>query len=280
MNKIKLIFIILIIFKTNLIAEIMAGLIFSGVDTLHTKLYEGYHEGYFDFVLGRPCTSEVDYNSSEFNDHIVFTWDISPPVYVLAITPSYGLFKDFGKINLDSIKEAPPDSELVDRNGAGIYRVFNVTPDSLNSLIGTAYIIKTREDPRDDCPFYVKLKILNFNVIDSINHEVEMAFLWAYQATGGKDLETTGLDTFNIPTAIVSDIKKSALQSNKRRIKTVFKVYGNRINIPEHLVGKVRFAEVYDLRGRLLGIVSVANEKIFSIKNIVGVKEVCIIKLK
>jgi len=273
MKKIKIVYLFLLTFYICVLADIKAGLIFSGVDTLNSR----YWRSYFDFVQGRTCTSEVDFESNDFQEHLHFQPDI--PEYELVITPPNGLFKDFGKINLDSIKEAPPDSELVDDNGGGVYRVFEVTPDSLNSLIGTAYIIKTREDPRDDCPFYVKLKILNFNVIDSINHEVEMAFLWAYQATGGKDLETTGLDTFNIPTAIVSDIKKSALQSNKRRIKTVFKVYGNRINIPEHLVGKVRFAEVYDLRGRMLGRVVVGKaERVVDVKGVVGAGAVAVVR--
>jgi len=275
MNKIKIIFLFLIVININLMSEKTAGIIFNGVDTVSTRPYEGY----FDFVLQRPCTSEADYNSSEFQEHFQFAWDI-PSTYALALLwVNFPCFKDFGKINLDSIKEAPPDSELVDDNGGGLYRVFDVTPDSLNSLIGTAYIIKTRDDPRYDYPYYVKLKILNFNVIDSINHEVEMVFLWACQMQGIKDLETTGLDTFNIPTAIVSDLKKTDLKSNKRKIKTVFKVYGNRINIPEHLVGKVRFAEIYDLRGRLLGRVEVGKcERVVDVRGVVGAGAVAVVR--
>ena len=108
----------------------------------------------------------------------------------------------FGKINLDSIKLAPPDSELVDNNGGDLYRVFEVTIDSMQSLKGTSYVIKTRTDPRDQRPFYAKLRILDFIVIDSVNHQVEMVFLWVCN-TNGWILESSGLDTFDFPVPIV-----------------------------------------------------------------------------
>jgi len=276
MEKVNKSYLVIFIFYISIFADIKAGLIFSGVDTLNSR----YWQGYFDFFQGRPCTSEVDYDSYDFQEHLAFQSDY--PNYELIVSGSnMPCIKDLGKINLDSIKKAPPDSELVDDNGGGLYRVFDVTPDSLNSLIGTAYIIKTATNIRDDYPMYAKIKILDFTIIDSANHEVEMVFLWVCNLSGYSDLTTENpVDTFSQTQIIVSDIKKSALQSNKRRIKTVFKVVGNRINIPEHLVGKVRFAEIYDLRGRLLGRVEVGKaERVVDVRGVVGAGAVAVVNI-
>jgi hypothetical protein len=236
------------LFVLGICGEKESKLIFSGVDTLNTLDFLDY----FDFILQRPCTSQADYESQAFAEHLHFQW-FDAGYELIVSDVNYPCMKDLGKINLDSIKVAPPDSDLVIDNGGGAYRVFDVTPDSLKSIIGTFYIIKTRVDPRYDRPFYTKIRIIDFDVIDSANHIVEMVFVWAMQFNGSKDLPTSNLDTFDIPVPIISNPKKNNfLSSNHFESQTVFKTTSNRFVIPEELVGRVKFAEVYDLRGRLL----------------------------
>jgi hypothetical protein len=202
----------------------------------------------------------VDYNSQGFKEHIRFV--NGGKGYILSISSglsSSGLFKDYGILNLDSIKAAPPDSEMVEEIGdAGLYRVFNVTPDSLNSLIGTSYVIKTRDDPRRGNPFYAKIRILDFNIIDSATHTAEMVFLWLCN-TNGWSLGSAGFDTFNLDTPTAVALKKQNVTLKNTRAPSVYKVVGNAFTIPQELAGKVTYAEVFDVRGRLLGRVEVGE---------------------
>jgi hypothetical protein len=252
-------------------------LIFSGVDTLNTLDFLDY----FDFFLQRPCTSQADYESQAFAEHLHFQW-FNEGYELIVSDVNYPCMKDLGKINLDSIKEAPPDSELVDNLGGGLYRVFDVTPDSLKSLIGTSYIIKTRVDPRYNRPFYTKIRIIDFDVKDSVNHIVEMIFVWAMQTRGTKDLLTSNLDTFDIPVPIISNPKKNNfLSSNYFKSQIVFKTTSNRFVIPEELVGRVKYAEVYDLRGRLIKQLPITNgQGIINLKGISKSYNVSVVKLK
>lgn len=253
-------------------------LIYYGIDTLNSINWTAF----FDFVLQRPCSSETDYNNTEFQEHLQFGWDI-PSTYALVISPVNGRFKDFGKMNLDSIKASPPDSELVEDNGGGPYRLFNVTPDSLKPLIGASYVIKTRSDPRPawSGPFYAKLRILDFDIIDSANHEVEMVFLWACQMDHSKDLQTSNLDTFDIPVSIVSDFNKFKFTLVNNKTQSVFKIIGNKFTIPENLIGKVKFVEIYDLQGRLIKKIKIRkNDQAFDICSVGSLNKIFIVKYK
>ncbi len=65
-----------------------------------------------------------------------------------------------------------------------------------------------------------------------------------------------------VSTPIISDFNKDNLSSNNRiKSQTVFKTMSNRFVIPKELVGRVKFAELYDLRGRLLKQLPIKNEQ-------------------
>jgi hypothetical protein len=138
--------------------------------------------------------------------------------------------------------------------GYGFYRVFRIPPDSLEDYIGTVYVIKTGEDPRDERPYYAKLKIMDFNLIDAANHEVEMVFLWAVNLSGTTDLRTANLDTFNLTTDTrrpIAHNRKQVRTAAPRSARVRFVPgAGVRVVGPGGRAGRVE--RVFDVRGRVV----------------------------
>jgi hypothetical protein len=108
--------------------DVKGGLILSGIDTL---IYtEGYPQA-MDFVLQRPCSKTGE--DPDCYAHIVlradYTSGSNPDVSALLLDiEGQGLFIDTGYVNLDSIKYAPPDDQMNNDAGYGLYRVFRIPP--------------------------------------------------------------------------------------------------------------------------------------------------------
>jgi hypothetical protein len=231
----------------NVCANEQSGLILSGIDTM---LQSGQCNG-MDFILGRPCTSSTD---NGCNGH--FNIGYENPDGFRAWLTGQGLVLDKGKMNLDSIKSAPPDSQMKEDLGIGLYRIFCIVPDSLKKCIGNCYILKTPIDPRSiwNRPFYAKFKILELNEIDTTIHSIRMVFLWAFNRSGPHDLTTAGLDTFHLETPTLSQPASNSLMkaSHSSASQAVFKVSGNNFSLPHKLLGKVKWLSIWDLQGKRL----------------------------
>jgi hypothetical protein len=173
--------------------------------------------------------------------------------------------RDLGKLNLDSIKSAPPDSLMKDDLGLGQpYMFLKIAPDSLSKCIGNVYLLKTATDPRPlwATAFYAKIRILKFIVVDSASHNIKMVFLWACQMSGTGDLHTSGLDTFHLDgTATLPRNNASTSHAAfSSRNQNVFKVVGDMFTVPKVLIGSGTSITVFDLSGRKLGTVRMGRE--------------------
>jgi hypothetical protein len=265
-----------ILFKA--IAEKNAGMILNGVDTISTQ--QG--AGYFDFITGNPCSTWGGPNSPCVG-HIGLQFEDAE--YLCYINDPGGLVKDMGKKNLDSIKSAPPDSLMSQDVGIGVGGIFLIRPDSLKKCVGNCYIIKTGIDPRPiwKLPLYAKIKILNFFIVDSANYNIKMSFLWVFNRSGPKDLTTSGLDTFHLVTTSSRPHTNQLVGNQFSRFtggQYVFKVVGGRFVVPEELVNKVKFLEVFDLKGRVLEKIIFDHERICGLPIFEKGKNVVIVKIK
>src|SRR5271157_6268596 len=118
--KFRIVFLVILFLTIDTCwAKANGGLIFSGIDTI----YGG--QG-FDFVLQRPCSTSGD---AACNPHFDYLWDGGYNGYIGRLS-GLGLMLDLGKLNLDSIKSAPPDSVMKDDYGLGqLYVFFKIAPD-------------------------------------------------------------------------------------------------------------------------------------------------------
>jgi hypothetical protein len=177
------------------------------------------------------------------------------PPYSINVPVGYAV--KMGKMNLDSIKNAPTDS-FFQKNQIGI--VDNILPDSLHSRIGNVYILKTGPDPRDKYPYYAKIKIIKFIVVDSATHAIKMVFIWAANISGLHDVTTIGFDTFHLESPTInrpiSSTAKSISPASPNQY--VFKVVGDRFFLPREMVGRIQVVGIYDLAGRKLGKITFA----------------------
>jgi hypothetical protein len=190
----------------------------------------------------------------------------------------YGM--KMGKMNLDSIKTAPPDSIFYLNDG----KIDVIHPDSLSSRIGNVYIIKTGTDPRPAWTgtYYAKIKILGFKVIDSVKHEIEMRFLWAFQRDQSQNVTTSGLDTFHLSTPVISGNTSSASRKYGNNSQPVFKVVGDRFVVPKEFLGSGAFLSIYNLAGKRLGRVAVGNgQGVVDIRSLEGIaKSVVVVRVE
>jgi hypothetical protein len=235
------------------------GLILSGLDTLSTKNQKG-----FDFVTQTCCTTSINTAPYACVDHFLINVYLSVNNYLLSLWPdnqngpAYCI--NMGKMNFDSIKAAPADSIFTKQpNGHGD----DIPVDSISSRIGNLYLMKTATDPRPiyDNPFYAKVRILKFVVLDSAQHQIKMVFLWAYNLSGLPDLTTSGLDTFHLDGTTLNQPNNRLANSMNRANagQCVFKVVGDRFVLPQELVGKVKWLTVWDLRGKRVARIEVGN---------------------
>jgi hypothetical protein len=229
-------------------AKTQSGLILSGMDTLFD---DAQHNG-MDFVLQRPCTSAT--LDPGCNAH--FGFDFITDAYFTALA-GQGRALDMGKQNLDSIKSAPPESQMNSELVPGYrYSIFKIIPDSLRKCIGNCYILETGIDPRPTLKvhFYAKFKILKFNAVDSINHYFKMVFLWAYNSDALHDLTTSGLDTFHLETPTLSQSEGNLLRNEKYASMNqhAFKVLENDFRLPQTFLGKAKSFSIWNSQGRKL----------------------------
>jgi hypothetical protein len=247
-----LFFVALLICTARSFAKEESGLILSGIDTLFIN---GYCFG-FDFVLQRACTSATD---NQCNAHFNVGW--STENAYLAWLMGQGLVSDLGKLNLDSIKAAPPDSLMKDDLGLGqLYRIFRIVPDSLQKCVGNCYIMKTGVDPRPiwNRPFYAKIKIIKFIVVDSVTHAIRMVFLWAYQNSGTHDITTSGLDTFHLDTPTLNRPNSRFANSNNS-IQNDILITQRSSAVSFALSANSTTIGIYDIDGRLVVELPVTN---------------------
>jgi hypothetical protein len=230
-------------------------LIFSGLDTLHLPIDKG-----FDFVTSTVCTV---YSSSNCILH--FDFQYYPPSYKYMIFVSLGYAVNAGKVNLDSIKTAPTDSVFWKNTNS---RADSIPPDSLSSRIGNVYVIKTGTDPRPvwNQPFYAKIKIIKFIVIDSASHQIKMVFLWTFNRSGYRDLTTAGLDTFHLDSTPVSANGSRLPRASLSSSAAVFKVVTGKFTVPASLAGTSAFLAIYNLAGKKLGRVAVGNNRVIDLR--------------
>jgi hypothetical protein len=219
------------------------GLVVFGIDTMRNDNFG------MDFILQRPCLSSSD---NQCHPHFCVGLDA---VELVAWINGQGLVLDMGKMNLDSIKSAPPDSQMKEDFGIEIsYRIFLIAIDSMQKCIGNCYIFKTGLDSRRGYQMYAKFKILGFNVVDSINHYVKMRFLWVCNRSGYPNLASSGLDTFHLdpPTLNRLGNKLLGIGNHFEAKQYIFKSSGNRFNLPQEYMGKVNRFSVWDLQGKRL----------------------------
>ena len=221
----------------------------TGLDTVDT-----YRRLAFDFVAAVACTTSAGYSAC-FNDFDfaaqggvsggVTTWG-----YDIVADNGYGAKE--GKVNLDSLLTAPPDSIFA----KSYLTVGDIPVDSLPSHVGCSYWIKTAPYPVMDQIMFAKLRILSFKVVDSTNHKVDMRFLWACDLTGDRNVPTSGLDTFHLPTSGVLSGPHSQITAVAG--KRSFAAVAGRFIVPQELAGRSGMLAVYSLTGRRLGRVTFA----------------------
>jgi hypothetical protein len=195
---------------------VKTDLIYSGVDTITSG-------DAMDFVAQKPCTSATEDNCT---GQIVFgRYGVSPDFYFSFSGPNC-ISRYMGKMNLDSISAAPPDSQLNTGLGTSGTIIFRIFPDSLNSCIGNVYVVKTgkaRPAGAYNWPLYVKLKILDFDVLDTASYHIQMIFLWVFNESGNRDLRTPNpVDTFKSLPGIF-DGEGTAVNSEKQLRKLAYK---------------------------------------------------------
>ncbi|HUI91420.1 MAG TPA: hypothetical protein VLX68_04140 [Chitinivibrionales bacterium] len=263
MRKIILMGMMGLVMAGNGVAKTEGGLILSGLDTISTPKQTG-----FDFVTQTCCTTSINIAPYKCVNHFLINAYLATK-YLLSLWPdnqngpAYCINMD--KMNLDSIKAAPSDSIFyLQPNGHGD----DIPVDSLSSRIGNVYLMKTAPDPRDGYPYYAKIKIIKFIVVDSAQHQIKMVFLWAANITGYHDLTTSGLDTFHLdgtPT-LTQDNSLSATSANRPLTPAVFKVATGKFFIPLALQSPGAFLSIYDLSGKQLARVSAGTGRVIDLR--------------
>jgi hypothetical protein len=262
MRKIILMGVMGLVMAGSGFAKTNGGLILSGLDTMNYSAEKG-----FDFVTQEKCSLSADYSPSYpcFKHFYLNAFEDPFLHYDLRVPNGYSVKS--GKVNLDSLKNAPSDS-IFSSNYNVKHLIDSIPPDSLSSRIGNVYVLKTGNDPRDGYPYHAKIKILKFIVLDSMSHSVKMIFLWAVNLTGYKDLTTQSLDTFHLDSTPTHthDNPLSATLATRPLTPTVFKVATGKFFIPLALQGTNAFLSIYDLSGKKLGRVSAGNSRVIDLR--------------
>lgn len=234
------------------------ALTLTGVDTILTN-----HECGYDFINQVACTTCIYSSGYDCYNHFWFFYNLSIGKFEIISNNGYGV--QVGKINLDSIKTAPPDSIF---NKIPQY-IDSIPQDSLSSYVGNSYIIKSGVDPRDASIYFAKIRIVGFKMIDSASHTIVMRFLWACNVNNSRDISTSGLDTFNLPsTAIFNNPARNqlGLVSEQR----ILKIVGDKLTVPNKFVGTGRNITIYNLSGKLLFNKSILNTNAIDLRKLKG----------
>jgi hypothetical protein len=248
-KKLIVVFVFMLCLSASVLSgteNIKSGYISHNITTLH-----GPYEIGLDFNLEVACTTETN---TKYFSHILIGF-----YQPLSLFVQSGYSIKMGKINLDSIKTAPSDSVFY-KNSRDI--IDRIPYDSLSSCIGNAYILKTGNDPRPAFSgvYYAKIKIVGLNIIDSAKGKYDLTILWACQLSLGRDLTTSGLDTFKFSTAIQHNNIIKPIKNSSYSIQNTFKAIGNRFVIPNELYGTVTMLSVYDLAGKKVSDIHFSKE--------------------
>lgn len=236
-------------------------LVIDGIDTLSTAPGNGD----FDLLNERPSISleEAEQGANGFVSHFKFAWDGE---YTLSVTGKGGLIKDCGKISLDSITTVH-DSEMVvdnviDKPGKK-YRVFKKNYNSIDSIVGNCYILKSQQDNRFNRPYYSKIKILGVDIIDSANHIANLRVLWAYEyGCCYTYLITEGIDSFQVADAVsLADVSNN-IDKKKLSNSPIIKSNSKMLSIPKGIQGKGGIASIYSYNGKLINEVSFKPDQV------------------
>jgi hypothetical protein len=230
-------------------------LILTGVDTILTN-----HEYGFDFINEVACTTLTYQPPYDCNNHFKFVYYPMIGQFDLGVNNGYGI--QCGKINLDSIRTAPPDSSF-----KLLQHIDSIPQDSLSTYVGNSYIFKTGVDPRYSSIFFAKIRILGFRVIDSATHRIEMRFLWACNVNSSRNISTSNLDTFHLNTNAISNgaTRNPFVYSSRQK---VFKVVGDRFIVPKELAGASVNLSVFNVAGKRLGRLLIKEKRVVDLKEI------------
>jgi len=235
MRRMKIFFFVLAFISTTFPKS--SGIISSGVDTIYYSQYYG-----FDFYEKKACLSG-DRDPSCYCHFKFVHLEYLGGYCILASGSGAGIL--YGKANLDSIKSGPPDSVW-----ARYQQYADTIPnDSLESIIGNVYLIKSGIDPRDGFPEYAKIKILNIIFRNKPEYQVDLVFLWAWQMAGTKDLRTSGLDTFHLD-SIPTLQGNLAWGRSMQHSPQILRVVGDRVRIPQEWLGKAITIKAFDAQGK------------------------------
>ncbi len=242
----KTVFLLLFVIIISVFSKDLGGLILNGIDTINVPLQNG-----FDFVTQTSCTTFANEAPYSCYNHFYLLVNENRKHFDFLVSNGYSI--KLGKINLDSIKNAPADSVFYQN----FLTIDSISFDSLPSRIGNVYLLKTSPDPRPSFkyPIYAKIKLLKFIVTDSTKHEIQMVFLWTYNRSGYPDLTSSSVDTFHLEPPTINRPENQIARSLNRvgNSQFVFKVVGDRFVVPKDLVGKFKAISVFNFQGKRLG---------------------------
>ena len=224
--------------------RILQGRIKLGLDTL-----DYFYEYGFDFLAERACTTRSYSPTEGCYQHLQVNFQSADRTYNLRTEGGYGM--SLGKLNFDSVSEAPSDSLLHEQH----YGRFGIIPeDSVEEYLGTVWVFKTGEDPRREYPFRAKVKLLDLQISPMDPDSFDFIFLWAANVSGWGDLTTADMDTFNFegPTVVAGGIppayRRQGNAVNGRRMGLVMQGHG--LGLPGRLPDAAEQVHLFDLRGR------------------------------
>jgi hypothetical protein len=217
----------------------LAGTKQYGLDSILTKSHYGY-----DFIMKTPCT-DYDYSSSNncYNNFVMWRFTVINAFYLSSNSGGYSI--NMGKKCFDSIKTAP-----VDTSSLWIGRCDSIYPNNLSAYVGNSYVFRCGADPRDGIKVCAKIRIIRLEPLDSINFK--MVFLWLVNLNGFRDLNVQGLDTFFRSTNVTYN-NPGVYNNGLVNKNNVFKVVGDRFEIPNNLAESATSITVYSLTGKKLG---------------------------
>lgn len=142
-------------------AKELAGTKKYGLDSILTKSHYGY-----DMIMKTPCT-DIDYSSSEncYDNFVIWYFGVRHAFYLSSNSGGYSI--NMGKMCLDSIKTAPPDTNL-----KWVGRCDSIYPNNLSAYIGNSYLFHCGADPRDGSKVYAKIRIIRLEPLDSVNFKM------------------------------------------------------------------------------------------------------------
>jgi hypothetical protein len=140
-----------------------------------------------DFEKGVVCSLEIQGCTGDF------AWRWMGDGHFYSAFQLDSKFKSLGKINLDSVETGTLDS-TEETNNVGA--MFQLRQDSLDNYVGNVWVVLLGKGDRGHAN-WLKYKVLDFDVLDSVTHRATMTFLWVCNIGGAANLTSpVPLDTF------------------------------------------------------------------------------------